>query len=49
MLLAHRCGGRQAVAEQLMQRCDRSITRDGANGFNGDRQGHKFLRVLAAA
>ena len=48
MLLAHRCCGRQAVAEQLMQRCDRSITRGRRNGFNRDRQGHSIPLVFWA-
>ena len=42
MLLAHRCGGRQAVAEQLMERCDRGIGHGGGNGFSRDRQGHRI-------
>jgi hypothetical protein len=48
MLVAHRCGGRQTVAEQLVQRCDRSIARGGGNGFNGYRQGHNIPLVFWA-
>ena len=37
MLLAHRCGGRQAVAEQLMKQCDRGIGYAGGKRFSRDR------------
>jgi hypothetical protein len=40
MLLAYRCGARQASAQQLMQRCDRGIEHGVVNGFSGNGLSH---------